>query len=433
MSDELSIRYVDLATLVRWDRNPKRHDLGGLATSIERHGFKSPPRYEPALNGGMGGIVAGNGRADALSAMKAQGRVAPRGIRVVDGAWYVPVLFGVDAYSQAAAEAYGLDDNNLTMAGGDFTDLDMAKLWDSDGYASLLEDLAQQDATPVSIDESALDALLAGLRDEEIEAGSGGDEFDATADQPTRCQSRDLWLIDGGRHRVFIGDATDEASVACVLADEKPFLMITDPPYGVQYDPVWRQARGLTQSGRFGTVANDDRADWRAAWDLFPGSIAYVWHADLHARQVVESLEASQFEIRAQIIWAKPQLVISRGHYHFQHEPCWYAVRHGANANWTGDRTQSTLWQISTVRQSGEDETLHSTQKPLDCMLRPMCNHGHRDAIVYDPFLGSGTTLIAAHRAGRRCFGLEIEPRYGDVILARAEAEGLLVELSTAT
>ena len=101
----------------------------------------------------------------------------------------------------------------------------------------------------------------------------------------------------------------------------------------------------ISTSSKLGKVANDDRADWREAWALFPGSVAYVWHAGRYASTVQDSLEASGFEVRSQIIWAKDRFALSRGHYHWQHEPCWYAVRKGT-ANWTGDRKQSTLWQI---------------------------------------------------------------------------------------
>ena len=103
--------------------------------------------------------------------------------------------------------------------------------------------------------------------------------------------------------------------------------MVADPPYGVDYDPAWRNESGSSRTRRTGKVMNDDRADWRAAWALFPGQVAYVWHGALHAGTVAESLVASGFDIRSQIIWAKERLVLSRGHYHWQHEPCWYAVR----------------------------------------------------------------------------------------------------------
>jgi hypothetical protein len=110
-----------------------------------------------------------------------------------------------------------------------------------------------------------------------------------------------------------------------------------------EYDPSWRTDAGVkTDKKRLGKVANDDRADWRSAWALFPGSVAYVWHAGRHASTVQDSLTAVGFEVRAQIIWANDRFALSRGHYHWRHEPCWYAVRKGS-ANWTGDRKQSTL------------------------------------------------------------------------------------------
>jgi DNA modification methylase len=199
--------------------------------------------------------------------------------------------------------------------------------------------------------------------------------------------------------------------------------MITDPPYGVDYDPGWRNEaaeKGLIGYGarREGKVENDDRASWLDAWKLFPGSVVYCWHAGVHATQVATDLEAAGFEIRSQIIWAKNNFAISRGHYHWKHEPCWYAVRKGSTASWIGDRSQTTLWEID--QSTDGQKTDHGTQKPLECMARPIRNH---EGDVYDPFLGSGTTLIAAHRAGRRCFGMEIDPRYLDVILKRYEAE----------
>jgi DNA modification methylase len=206
--------------------------------------------------------------------------------------------------------------------------------------------------------------------------------------------------------------------------------MVTDPPYGVEYDASWRNDAAAAghlayAPSRIGQVAHDDRLDWSEAWSLFPGDVVYCWHAGRHASAVQRSIEDAGFEVRCQVIWAKSNFPISRGHYHWRHEPCWYAVRKGATAHWSGDRTQTTLWDINLDRNV---EGGHSTQKPLECMARPIRNHGEPDDLVYDPFLGSGTTIIAAHRTGRRCYGLEIEPRYGEVILRRCEAEGLTVE-----
>jgi DNA modification methylase len=191
--------------------------------------------------------------------------------------------------------------------------------------------------------------------------------------------------------------------------------MVTDPPYGVDYDPAWRHRAGVNKSSRGGKVRNDERADWEAGWALFPGSIAYVWHGALHATTVAESLVRHGFTVRAQIIWAKERLVIGRGDYHWQHEPCWYAVR--KKGNWTGDRKQTTLW---TIASGGQDiETAHGTQKPVECMRRPLLNNSEPGQAVYDPFLGSGTTLIAAETTGRVCFALELDPLYVDVAVRR--------------
>jgi DNA modification methylase len=213
-----------------------------------------------------------------------------------------------------------------------------------------------------------------------------------------------------------------------LLGTAQPVLLVTDPPYGVEYEPRWRNAAFGEANRSVGTVANDDRADWRAAWKLFTGSIAYIWHAGTKSVIVAESLEASGFEIRSQIIWAKPHFVISRGHYHVQHEPCWYAVRQSHSARWQGDHCQSTLWEIGNgLAQSGERKlenalTGHGTQKPVECMRRPILHHTEPGEAIYDPFLGSGTTMIAAEQTGRRCFAMELNPIYVDVCIRRWQA-----------
>lgn len=207
--------------------------------------------------------------------------------------------------------------------------------------------------------------------------------------------------------------------------------MVTDPPYGVNYDPDWRnrakRAGSMKAYGAssIGTVANDDRADWQDTWSFFPGQVAYVWHGALHASLVAESLKKAGFDIRAQIIWAKQHAPISRGHYHWQHEPCWYVVRKSANGNWQGDRKQTTLWHIANSNAFGgqdkENATGHGTQKPVECMRRPIVNHTNVGQAVYDPFVGSGTTIIAAETTGRVCYAIDIDPAYCDVAVQRWE------------
>jgi DNA modification methylase len=134
---------------------------------------------------------------------------------------------------------------------------------------------------------------------------------------------------------------------------------------------------------------------------------------------VAESLTACGFAIRSQIIWAKERLVLSRGDYHWQHEPCWYAVRERAKGHWTGDRTQTTLWSIPSRDQDAK--TVHGTQKPVDCMRRPMLNNSSPGQAVYEPFCGSGS-IISAETCGRVSLAMELDPIYVDVAVTRWQA-----------
>lgn len=240
----------------------------------------------------------------------------------------------------------------------------------------------------------------------------------------------DLWVL--GRHRILCGDSTNADDVKRVLGKAKPLLMVTDPPYGVEYDPNWRNEAGRALDGGFqrlksgkagkpigaravGKVLNDDRSDWREAWALFPGDVAYVWHAGRHASSVEQSLRATGFNIRAQIIWVKSRFVIGRGDYHWQHEPCWYAVREGKVGHWAGDRSQTTVWPITHQAS----ETGHGTQKPIDCMKRPIENNSKAGDVVYEPFSGSGTTIIAAEMTGRLAVAIELDPSYVQLAIER--------------
>lgn len=238
---------------------------------------------------------------------------------------------------------------------------------------------------------------------------------DIVPEPPKKATSKlgDVWIM--GKHRLLCGDATKKEDVAKVLNGEKPNLMVTDPPYGVKYDPEWRHRIGVNKSDKRGKIQNDDQADWSEAWALFPGEIAYVWHGALHATTVAASLAKSGFTIRSQIIWAKERLVMSRGDYHWRHEPCWYAVR--KKGNWTGDRKQTTLWEIPSGGQDAE--TRHATQKPVECMRRPMLNNSSPGEFVYEPFSGGGTTIIACEMTTRYALAIELAPEYVDVAVHR--------------
>ena len=276
-----------------------------------------------------------------------------------------------------------------------------------------------------------LDQLL-----EEVHRTTGLMDPDAVPEErPTDIVEGDLFEL--GRHRLLCGDSTRAADIERLLAGAVPPLMVTDPPYGVDYDPSWRLKAGVSRGqGKLGKVLNDDQADWTEAWRLFPGAAAYVWHAGLQSSIVQSSLERAQFTLRAQIIWAKDRLALSRGDYHWQHEPCWYGVRDGRPGRRTADRSQSTLWRIETpsalehppeavttvweipTREDGGHG--HGTQKPVECMARPMRNHHAPE--IFEPFCGSGSSIIAAETLGRRCYANELNPTYVQLDIDRWEA-----------
>jgi len=372
--------------LVPYARNARTHtdeQVGQVAASIREWGWTNP-----VLVSVDGGIIAGHCRV-----------LAGRKLGLTE----VPVMLAA-GWSEAQKRAYILADNQLTLNAGwnpELLRLELAELQDLQFDLGLI---------------GFGDDQLAGL----LQSNPGLTDPDEVPEPPAVpvAQRGDLWRL--GRHRLVCGDATDKNDVRAALGDVVPHLMVTDPPYGVEYDPDWRnradRANGKPYgASAIGQVSNDDRVDWREAWALFPGSIVYCWHADPHAAGVQASLEAASFEIVCQVIWAKDRFVISRGDYHWQHEPCWYAVRKGKKHGWSGDRSQTTLWQISHQKS----ETGHSTQKPVECMRRPIENNSSPGQAVYDPFVGSGTTIIAAEMTGRACHALEIDPAYCDVTIER--------------
>jgi DNA modification methylase len=407
--DRLVIRYRRVDELIPYVRNPRKHpdkQVAGLAAWIKRVGFRIP-----VLLDAKDEIIAGHGR---LLAGKRLGMAE------------VPTIDCSDL-SPEDVQAFRVADNR-------FAELSE---WDD---ALLAGELAAMETGLVKVagfTDKEVQKLLAGAMAAAAggEASAGLADPEAAPDAPGRPVSAlgDLWLC--GRHRVLCGDATNAEHVGALLAGGKPHLMVTDPPYGVQYDPAWRTAPEVEASrqtafepGRTvatGAVRNDAQSDWRDAWSLFPGDVAYVWCASLFSPEAIGGLEAAGFERRSQLIWRKPHFALSRGHYHWQHEPCWYVVRKGASAHWHGDRKQTTVWDItSLVGWSSQTEganarTGHGTQKPIECMLRPMRNSSRAGDTVYDPFLGSGTALIAAQMADRVCFGAEIDPTYCDIIVRR--------------
>lgn len=399
MTPEIRCAHAELkapADLQEHPRNPFTHgkkQVADLARGIEIWGWCMPI----IVSKRSGFIVSGHARKAAAN---------------LRGWTQVPVDY-VDFASEALEIAF------IKFA----NDIDEGRGTDKEKALELSTYLARLD--------NELNINLAGLAKFRLETSVLHEDVPADGGDPIeeRASPGDLWTL--GNHLLLVGDATDKDQVDYLLRAARadgsapPVLMVTDPPYGVEYNPEWREGADLGVGNRAkGKVANDDRVDWSDAYRLFPGQVAYVWHAGRFTAEVATSLQAVDFEIVSQIIWAKQHFALSRGDYHWQHEPRWYAVRRGAKHNWQVARDQSTVWAIQNNNAfggQGEEKFGHGTQKPIECMARPIANSTAKGEAVYDPFCGSGTTLIACEKLGRRGIALEIEPRYADQIIHRWE------------
>lgn len=374
-----------------YEKNPRKipqKAIDKVADAIKAFGFRQPVVVDRA-----GVIIVGHTRL--LAAKKLGLKEVP--VHVAD-------------LDEVQARAYRLADNRVAQETDWLDDVLGDEL-------AALKDLGF-DLDLTGFDERELLSLLDNSADI-----AKAEEIPETPENPI-SRPGDVWLL--GRHRIICGDSTSATDVGKVLGPVKPHLMVTDPPYGVEYDPKWRLETGINkahQKRAEGVVENDDRADWREAWALFPGDVAYIWHGGLQTGPVFASLTAAGFPIRSHIIWAKPSLVIGRGHYHWQHEACFYAVRNGATGHWGGDSKQSTVWHIenmhATQGNTDDGKTMHSTQKPVECMRRPILNNSSEGQAVYEPFSGSGTTIIACEMTGRICYAVELNPAYVDVAILR--------------
>ncbi len=235
-------------------------------------------------------------------------------------------------------------------------------------------------------------------------------------DADHKVQRGDIWMLNG--HRLMCGDSTIATDVQQLLAGQMPHIMVTDVPYGREFDAGWR-ARVLGRPHQPRSVMNDDRANWRDAFALFKGDVAYVYHSNIEPEVVIAGLESVGLMRKDNIICVKPQFVIGRGNYQQQYKSCWYAIRRGRNSYWNGQRNQSNVWMMTSNQGERDARTNHGTQKPVECMLRPIENSSQDGDAVYDPFVGSGTTIIAAEISGRRCYAMNLDPIYCGVAIAR--------------
>jgi DNA modification methylase len=397
---EIQIWPID--KLVFYSRNPRKNDavVDRMCASIREFGFKIP-----VLARSDGEVVDGHLR---LKAAKK--------LRISE----VPVIL-CDEWTPAQVKAFRLMVNR-SVAWAD---------WDEELLALELQEL----------NESEFDLSLTGFDPKEIDdlllAPDDDDLANSAPPLPENPVSRpgDLWIC--GRHRVLCGDATSPDAVAQLLGERQPHLLVTDPPYGIELDSEWRDRAGLngcgpaeasymkhrTEGHTETTISGDTRADWSEAFELVPSlQIAYVWHASIFTREVLNGLLRIGFLYPQQIIWNKGRTVLTRTHYWYQHEPCWYVRK--KNAPWFGKAGEnSTIWDSPSPKfiMGGSDEEKfdHPTQKPVELMRRPILNHTKRGELIYEPFLGSGTTLAAAELTERVCCGIELDPKYVDVIVTR--------------
>ena len=401
----MEIQIWSIDRLVPYARNPRKNDaaVDRMASSIHAFGFKIP-----MLVRSDGEVVDGHLRLKAAKKL---------------GIMEIPVIL-CDEWTPQQVKAFRLTVNR-SVSWAD---------WDEDLLALELQELqtADFDLTLTGFDGKELDDLLAMDDEEKANAAPPPPETPVT-------RTGDLWVL--GPHRVLCGDCTIPEAVARVLAERRPRLMVTDPPYGIALDSEWRDRAGLNGMGAAEpsymknrtightetTISGDTRADWSEAFALVPSlEVAYVWHASVHTTEVLNGLLRIGFLYPQQIIWNKGRTVLTRTHYWYQHEPAWYCRK--KNAPWFGKAGEnSTVWSSPSPKfiMGGSDEEKfdHPTQKPVELMRRPILNHLRRGELVYEPFLGSGTTLAAAELTQRVCFGIELDPKkYVDVVVGRWQA-----------
>lgn len=375
--------WLPLADLKPWDQNPRKNAaaVAKVADSIRRFGFGSPVIARQADRQ----VIAGHTRLLAAKQL---------------GLTHVPVrLLDLDP---ADARLLALADNKL----GEIAE------WDEDALARVLEELKteQVDLSASGFGAAEIDRLLADLAASRIEDVVE----DPVPEPPATPDSVPGTVYALGPHRLLCGDSTRAEDLQKLVAGDRVALLWTDPPYNVAYE------------GAAGTIQNDDMSAerfqafltsaFKACDAVLPsGAGFYIAHADTEGLAFRSAVKAVGWKLASCLIWRKDSLVLSRGDYHWIHEPILYGWKEGAAHHAVEDRTQTTVWDCDRPRRSES----HPTTKPVELIERALRNSTDAGQVVLDPFGGSGSTLIAAARTGRRCLTVELDPRYADVIRAR--------------
>ena len=306
--------------------------------------------------------------------------------------------------------------------------------WDREKLAHLLDDIPDIDLELTGFDLPEVENLIADILGPDTEE----DDFDLDAhlakDLPVITKPGDLITLGlNGEHRLLCGDVTKDGDIRRLMGRFRAQLCNCDPPYAVSYDrrnrPTAKPKKAKTEclDARSMKLQNDDLTPQRyRRWffkvadaineAIIPGAAFYIWNSHKNFGLMHNLLSERNFKISCVITWAKESFAPGFGDYNEQTEFCLYGWKGGSRHNWYGPRNESTLWQIHRDRTTAYR---HPTQKALELAERAIRNSSKAGDIVFDPFLGSGTTLIAAARLGRRCFGMEIEPKYCDIIVRR--------------
>ena len=388
----MKIEHLAIDRLIPYARNSRTHSdeqVAQVAASIREFGFTNP-----VLIDGDGGIIAGHGRVMAARKL---------------GMDKVPCI-RLAHLTEAQKRAYVIADNKLALNSG----------WDDQMLALEFKDLQDMgfDLELTGFGLGDIDELLAEL-DATPEGATDADETPAVQADAV-SQPGDVWLL--GKHRIMCGDSTDGGSVALLMDGKKAALMQTDPPYGIAYV---ENAKSKGQAEAHADIENDDldgeklqeflESTIRAALSSLRDNCAfYLWHPMLTQGTFFAAAAAADILIHRQIIWQKPSMVFGRGDYHWQHELCFYGWRRGNRPPFYGQRNQTTLWAVG--RETSKE---HPTAKPVDLWKPPIENHTKAGEVIYEPFSGSGSQIIAAEQTGRICYAMELSPNYVDVAVRR--------------
>ena len=397
---KLKIETWPIGKVLPYAKNARLHSesqVEALAKSITEFGF-----VNPCLIDADGVLIAGHGRV--LAAKKL-------------GLSDVPVI-RLGHLTETQARALRLADNALPLQA----------TWDTK--------LIQAELTELKL--IGYDLPLIGFPDTQLRAwdiaiGTDGKISPEAIPEPPKVpfvQEADLWLL--GDHRLLCGDSTKPEDVARVMDGNTALLMATDPPYGVAYDNSERPNPGVAKP----RVANDELVEGPAMQAFLEAMLNaalphmnkhaafYFWHPMLTQGTYVAAAAAAAagILIHRQIIWVKPVLLLGRGDYHWRHELCFYGWQQGHRPPFYGPRNQDTIWEVASVTHKERKEMNHATPKPVALWDKPIMNHTKAGEVIYEPFSGSGTQIIAAEMAGRRCFAMELDLANTQVAVERWEA-----------